>query len=253
MGTLLLLGALTAAQAPATLRTQISALNLPLPHDADDLDTPTTSGKIFRDARAVVFAYYEAAADGRLHALHVRAFDKRARTWRSVVYPQPIGSVVDIRHGGGVFYIVGHESPSGGPLLVLTDKLARRGTLDGWPMLVLKDGRLVFNRGMRHFAPTHAEVLAIYDPKHNSERTLFPRGAENERGAEQNDDNLWIDRSFGRVRSTDGGRAIEFVATTTLNRVDASNTAHRVGEPTRRHVVCDVSRPSLACRVSPVD
>ena len=139
-------------------------------------------------------------------------------------------------------------------MLVLTDKLAHRRTLDGWPMLVLRDGRLLFNRGMRHAAPTHAQVLAIYDPKSNSERTLYPRGAENDRGAEQNDDDLWVDRSFGKVRSTNNGRAVEFTSTTTLNRLDASGTtAHREGPPTKHHVVCDVSGADLMCRSSRVD
>jgi len=254
MRTLLLVCGLIASQPPATLRTQLHALNLPLPRDSAGLDTPTTSGQVFEDDRAVVLAYYEAAADGHLHALQVRKFDKRQRTWHTATFPHPIGAIIDIRRGGGVFYIVGHESPHGGPVLVLTDTLVHRRTLDGWPMLVLRDGRLLFNRGMRHAAPTHAQVLAIYDPKSNSERSLYPRGAENDHGAEQNDDDLWIDRSFGKVRSTNNGRAVEFTSTTTLNRLDASGKrAHPEGPPTRRHIVCDVSRPSLECRSSHVD
>lgn len=165
---------------PTGVRAKLVARNLPAPEDADDLDKPITS--YLDDRLGFVIAYY-ALDDNLGHDLCVRSFDKRSRTWRSITFPELVGSVLKIMRGRGYLFISGHSSPSAAPLLVLSDTFRKKRELDGWPMLVLDDGRVVFHRSMVHFAPAHAAALALYDPAADREQPLYPPPAvRNQRG-----------------------------------------------------------------------
>lgn len=164
-----------ASQAPPqSLGAALLARNLPVPRDAMDLEQPITSYSVLEDRRGFVIAYYAVEPDGLLHELRVRSFDKSTRTWRAKTFRDPIGGVIDIRRGGGHLYIAGHSTPSAAPMLVLSETLELRRELDGWPMLVLDDGRVVFHRRMVHFAPAHGGALALYNPVADQEDSLYP-------------------------------------------------------------------------------
>src|SRR6185295_11640951 len=155
------------------------------PADVVDIDRPMTSYSVSNDPDLFAIGYYEQTADGLLHELRVRALDKQSGVWRSASF-DGIGSVLAITPHKGLLYLRGHGTPSAGPLLILTGDLGERRRLDGWPELFLADGRVVFQRSMRHFAPTHAAVLAVYDPVANTERTFYPsESVANDRGLER--------------------------------------------------------------------
>lgn len=143
-------------QQPATLSTELLTRGLPVPRDAVALEKAISSYAVLDDERGFVIGYYTAEPDGMLHELHIRAFDKSTQTWRERTFSEQIGSVLSLRRGGRTIYVAGHSSPSAAPLLVLSEALDVKRTLEGWPMLVMRDGRVVFQRSMIHFAPAHA-------------------------------------------------------------------------------------------------
>jgi len=230
-----------------TLAETLDEHHVPLPGGVDGAQR-ITSFAVLDDARDFVIAYYDMAADSLLHTLHVRAFDKRTRAWRSGTF-EPIGSILKVVGGGPVFYVEGHTSPSATPLLVLTRGLRRKRELDGWPELVLADGRVVFNRSMRHFAPTHAEVLAIYDPATDRERTLYPRGTTNDRGAERVGPDIWIDRTVSEIAKGASAGTVRFRVQLQRMRLDAHQAAQPASKAEDFHAVCDLA--TLACRPQP--
>jgi hypothetical protein len=186
-----------------------------------------------------VIGFYEVHPDGMLHELHVWAFDKRRERWRSVSFPEPIGSVITIQRGGSFFYLRGHST------LVLSESLQKRHALGGWPMLVLPDGRVVFERNMVQFAPAHSAILAIYDPRSNRETSFFPRGAGSGPGPEQvPGTDLWVDRTIGRVEGGGTANTIEFVVRTKRVTIAEDDSYVDVGPQTRQRIVCDV-RPRV--------
>ena len=182
---------------PIGVRAELRARNLPAPKDADDLDKPIDSYLVLDDRQGFVIAYraYYARDDSRLHDLRIRSFDKRSRTWRSTTFPEPIGSVLRIMRGRGYLFVSGHSSPSAAPMLVLSDTLRKKRELEGWPMLVLDDGRVVFHRSMIHFSPTHAAALALYDPSRirNNPSTLGA-ASKTTAVAKSGRHGSWIDR-----------------------------------------------------------
>jgi hypothetical protein len=209
-----------------------------------------TSFSTFDDERWFAIAYYDIVSDGLLHDLQVRLFDKRHGTWRSTTR-DGIGSVLSIHRSQRLFYVEGHASPSATPLLVLDERLAEKKALDGWPKFFLPDGRLIFSRSMIHFAPTHAEVLAIYDPATNREQTFYPQHVKNDRGGEQGTGGLWVDRYFGDVRRGARAGTVEFVATSQSMRLTESQRPEAVGPEIRRRVTCVVAAPVPVCREAP--
>lgn len=233
-----------------SLGAALLARNLPVPRDAADLEQPITSYSVLDDSRGFVIAYYGIEPDGLLHELRVRSYDKRTSMWRSKTFPDPIGSVLHLRRGGGCLYISGHSSPSAAPLLVLSETLELKRELDGWPMLVLDDGRVVFHRSMIHFSPAHAGALALYDPASDREVSLYPPpDVRNERGGEKvPGTDLWIDRSITEVKYGRVG-TIEFVALEQRMRLDSRQVASPAGPERRRHVVCNVALVRPACTV----
>lgn len=237
-------------QAMPTLASELLQRGLPPPNEAAELDRPITSYSVLDDDSRFVIAYYTVESDNFLHALQVRSFDKRNRAWSSVTFPEPIGSVLGIQRHGGYVYVRGHSSPSASPLLVLHEKLELKRVLDGWPVLALADGRMVFKRSMVHFAPVHAEVLALYDPKIDRESTLYPSGSlDNERGIERvpgRTDQL-IDRSFSEIKSGDAPATVEFLVITQPIRLNAHNLGEPAGPEQRYQLLCDLAaQPS--CR-----
>jgi hypothetical protein len=240
-----------AAVQNATLGSEIARRNLPVPPAAADLDQPITSYSVLDDDGGFVIAYYGVEPDGQLHELRVRAFDARSRTWRMKQFPEPIGAVLSVQRHGGYLYLKGHSSPSATPMLVLTERLERKRELDGWPMLMLDDGRVVFQRSMVHFAPAHAGVLAVYDPKVNRESNLYPpttvgnaRGIERVRGSRH----LLVDRSFSDVKKGNTPATIDFISTVQLMRLDSGQAVEPAGPARRVSVTCDVSAPKSMCR-----
>jgi hypothetical protein len=235
---------------PIGVGAELLARNLPVPKDAADLDQPITSYSVLDDSRGFVIAYYAQEPDNILHELRVRSFDNRTRTWRSKTFPEPIGSILKIQRHAGYLYVTGHSSPSATPLVVLHETLELKRELDGWPMLMLDDGRVVFNRSMRHFAPTHAEVLALYNPAADREDSLYPApGVNNDRGFEKDPaTDLWMDRSFTDVKKGTAPGTIEFVAIEQRMRLNPQNSADPAGPVQRRLVVCNVASVRPVCR-----
>jgi hypothetical protein len=253
-----ILGALlvtAALQKPASLGAELRVRNLPVPRDAADLDRPITSYSVLDDSRGFVIAYYEENGIS-LRELHVRSYDKRTRLWRSNTFPEPIGSVLDVRRGAGHLYIAGHSSPSAAPLLVLSDALELKRELDGWPMLVLDDGRVVFQRSMVHFAPAHGGALALYDPAADREDSLYPpQGVKNERGIEEelvSGIRLLVDRSFDGVKKGKAPGTIEFLALEQRMRPNDRNGGDPAGPERRLRVVCNVAAARPVCTAQQV-
>ena len=236
------------AQREATLGSELLRRNLPVPGDAGDLDQPITSYSTLDDEMGFSIAYYGVEPDGALHELRVRTYDRSSRTWRRWTRAEPIGAVIGLQRGGRFLFLTGHSSPSAAPLLVLTETLQFKRELDGWPKLVLPDGRLVFVRSMVHFAPAHAEALAFYDPSTNRDVPLYPDpSVKNERGVEVvAGTNLWMDRSIETVKSTKGN-TIEFSAVEQHMRLDRQMKAHPAGPERRRIVVCALAQEPV-CR-----
>ena len=241
-----LLGA--ALQRPASLGAELLARNLPVPADAADLDQPITSHAVLDDAQGFVIAYYGVDPDGALHELRVRAFDRATRVWRKWTRPEPIGGVVEVQRAGRFLFVTGHSSPSAAPLLVLTATLDFKRELDGWPKLVLPDGRVVFQRSMVHFAPVHAAALALYDPATDRETSVYPDATvRNERGGERiAGTDIWMDRSIDDVKPGEHG-TITLAVVEQRMRLNREQQAAPAG-PEERFVVVCTATPSPACR-----
>lgn len=239
-------------QKPASLGSELLVRNLPVPQDAADLEQPITSYSVLDDSRGFVIAYYGLEGD-RLHELRVRSYDKRTKTWRSRTFPEPIGSVLDIRRGAGHLFVAGHSSPSAAPLLVLTDTLDLKRELDGWPMLILDDGRVVFHRSMVHFAPAHGGALALYDPSTDREDPLYPpAGTDNQRGVEMvPGTRLFVDRSLTDVKKGAAPGTIEFVAVEQRIQLNERNGGDPAGPAERLRIVCNLAGARPVCSSRP--
>ena len=252
---LLVVLVLQSAQEPAPpigVRAELLARNLPAPKDADDLDKPITSYSVLDDRQGFVIAYYAqyAVNDSRVHDdLRVRSFDKRSRTWHSTTFPEPIGSVLRIMRGRGYLFISGHSSPSASPMLVLSNTLRKKRELDGWPVLVLDDGRVVFHRSMIHFSPAHGGALALYDPVSNREQPLYPpASAKNHRGGEKvAGTDFWMDRSVDEVRKGKAPGTVELAVTEQRMRLDSHQVAQSASPEQRRIVTCNVTASPARC------
>src|SRR6266542_3682852 len=249
-GFLLVILAFTLQKAP-TFASELLQRDLPPPAGAAELDRPITSYSALDDDSRFVIAYYTVESDDLLHELRVRSFDKKSRAWRSATFKESIGSVLEIRSHGDYLYVCGHSSPSASPLLVLQEDLELKRVLDGWPVVMLDDGRVVFKRSMVHFAPAHAEVLALYDPRTDRESTVYPSGPlDNERGIERVPDTAdqWIDRSFSDIKTGDAPGTVELLVVTQRIRLNVLNAGDPVGREERYHVHCDLTETQPSCR-----
>ena len=239
-------------KAPPTIGAELLARNLPAPADLADLDQPITSYAFLDDSRGFVIAYYVRESDESLHELRVRSFDSRSRTWRSKTFAEPIGSIVKVERNAGYLYITGHSSPSATPLLVLSENLTPRRELDGWPVLMLEGGRVIFHRSMAHFAPAHAGALALYDPAADREDSLYPpAAAKNERGIEMmpGSTKRFVDRSFVDVKTGKAGGTVEFVAVEQPMGLNKENGGEPVGDKQRRLIICRVDSSPAVCEL----
>jgi len=225
--------------------------DVPLPSGVDGRQAITSFAVIDEDRQFAV-AYYELQPDrSRPERLHVRRFDKARRTWASATF-DGIGSVLAFERHGGLFFLQGHSSPSNGPLLVVAPDLRLRRTMSGWIVFALPDGRVVFHRGMRHFVPTQAAILAIYDPATNRDVSFYPAGADNDLGAETvPGTDLWMDRSIGEVTSTTKGRTIEFTVTEQRMRLTAQQHPDPAGAKETFRVICSMTGRRPVCRRQP--
>lgn len=254
LGLLVLLLCQSVPKAPPAIgvRAEVLSHSLPLPKDGADLDRPITSYSVLDDKRGFVIAYYAQEPDSRLHELRVRAFDRRAGSWRLKTFPEPIGSILKVERHAGYLYITGHSSPSATPLLVLSETLERKRELDGWPVLMLDDGRVVYHRSMVHFAPAHAAALALYDPVADRLDPVYPPAeAANERGIEKvRGTDLFVERSFTDIKKGKEPRTIEFVATEQQIRLTPDNRGEPATPQQRRLVACNVAASPPVCAAS---
>jgi hypothetical protein len=235
---------------PTGLGAELLNRNLPAPKDVADLDTPITSYSVLDDSRGFVIAYYHREADNSLHELRVRSFDSRTRTWRSTVFADPIGAILKVQRNAGYLYVTGHDSPSATPTLVLSEDLTLKRELDGWPVLMLEGGRVIFERSMVHFAPAHAGALALYDPAAGREESLYPpAAAKNARGVEMipGSARVFVDRSVLDVKSGSAGGTVEFVAIEQPIRLNKENGGEPDGDKQPRLVVCRVTVSPAVC------
>ena len=238
----------SAPKTPASVGAELLARNLPVPKDAADLDEPITSYSVLDDRQGFVIAYYGQEPDGLLHELRVRSFDARTRTWRSKTFPEPIGSILKIDRNASVIYVNGHSSPSATPTLVLSANLEVKRELDGWPVLMLDDGRMVFQRSMVHFAPAHGGALALYDPVADREVSLYPPPeANNERGVEAGGTGLLMDRVISAVKLGKAPGTLEFQVVEQPMQVTRENRGEAAGPERRRLVVCNVDASPPVC------
>lgn len=241
-----LLGAVV--QTGGTLGGELLRRSLPVPSDAGDLEQRMTSYATLDDERGFAIAYYGVEPDGMLRELRVRTYETAARTWRKWTRAEPIGSVTRLHRGGRFLFVTGHTSPSASPLLVLTETLELKRELDGWPELVLPDGRVFFVRSMIHFAPAHASALALYDPSTDREVSVYPNAAvTNERGGETvPGTNLWLDRTIEAVKLAEDG-SITFRVIEQRVRLDREQRGIPVGPEERATVVCTIDTPRPVC------
>jgi hypothetical protein len=236
-----------------TLGSELAKHTFPAPADATDLDREITSYDVFDGSDSFVIAYYLVEADGLLHDLHVRAFDKRAGAW-TYGNTEGIGSVIRIQRAAGFVYVTGHSSPSAAPTLVLDQDLKVRNTLDGWLEMILGDGRVVFQRSMTHFQPAHAALLAIYNPQTRTEQTFYPAaGANNDRGFEwvSQDRRVVVDRILSEFVTGPRGH-IRFNVVTQQIQV-MQDGSRPLDAPRRFQVVCNVVVRVPTCAEGPVE
>jgi hypothetical protein len=96
-------------------------------------------------------------------------------------------------------------------------------------VLVLGDGRVVFERSMIHFSAAHAAALALYDPRSDVDQALYPDASvKNHRGAERVEvTDLWVERSMSKPVEGNGNgpQTIEFTVTTQRMRLDDQQLA----------------------------
>jgi hypothetical protein len=238
-------------QPPPTVGRELLIRTLPVPLDAADLDQPITSYSTLEDERGFAIAYYGVEPDGMLHELRVRTYDAAGRKWRTWTQREPIGSVTRLNRGGRFLFVTGQASPSASATLVLTDTLELKRQLDGWPELVLPDGRLFFVRSMVHFAPAHASALGLYDPATDREVAVYPDASvKNERGGEKMPGtDRWMDRSIEAVKRRQDG-TIEFRVIERRLRLDREQRGIPAGPEERATVICTIDTPQPVCRRS---
>jgi hypothetical protein len=236
---LLALGSPQAGGNWPTLAAELAERAVPLPAGVDG-SRQITSFSEFDDDHWFVIGYYDLRADATLRTLHVRAFNRRSKQWRSAIFDE-VGAVLELTHHGRLFYVRGHSSPSSSPLLVLGENLTLKRQQEGWVKWTVDDGRVIFERGMVHFAPAHSAVLAVYNPRTNRDDSFYPAAAGRDRTPEfERDTNEWIDRTIGEVKNGPAVHTIAFTVTIQRVRVGEDNLSLPIGAPTRQRVTCSV-------------
>jgi hypothetical protein len=131
------------------------------------------------------------AGEGQSARLHATRFERGAQTWTTAPLEwsaSTAGSGARIRglddwcrsqlaiaRFPGGFVLRAHINPSAECTVVLGKDLAVRGVLAGWPVAMLADGRIVYQRNQVHFASVHPVALALFDPRRPGDVTVYPR------------------------------------------------------------------------------
>jgi hypothetical protein len=169
--------------------------------DFADADRQITSFEVRADPDWFAIAYYWHTGTGLLpDELRLRTWDRTTGKWRVAEFGEEQrqgGSPVRMARAGGRIYLDLHLTPSAGRLLVLTEDLEIKRRIAGWSSLILRDGRVVYENNMVHFAPYHPGSVSLYDPRSDRETRLFPAHPDPELPRRPA-----IDRSIGEIRQT---------------------------------------------------
>jgi hypothetical protein len=200
----------------------------------DDRDRRITSYEVYDEGEWFAIAYYWDAAS--LDLLRFGVYNRRVRGWKSTTLPGDWGSITRVNRSEQWWYVSGHWSPSAAPTLVLSTDLKVRRALKGWPELILRDGRVVYQNNMPHFSPAYPGSLSVYDPRADRDARLFPVKPDIARG------NLWMDRTISDVQRIGTGVAFNAVE----QRVRAVENRGAPDGPSRQlHITCDLD--TLKC------
>jgi hypothetical protein len=226
-----------------TLAEELARHGVPITSAIDDGSKRITSYDILDSADWFGIGYYWLQEDGRLpQEVRIRTYDKAGKLWRSIVIPERLGSILHFRRHFGLFYVTGHYSPSASPTLVLNVELERVQFINGWPELLLPDGRVIFQDSVVHFAPAHPGTLSIYDPARDGVRLLYPETPYNGTGLEL------VNRRFGEL-TWDVKRHVVVVPVTESTVTIQPDNRGAEGPERRSTVACDLSPPRPRCTV----
>src|SRR5512144_2590518 len=151
------------------------------------LDQPLQAYQVLDDERDLVVVYVAKPPVAPL--LQAVRFERAMRRWTAapldwrVASDRPrlnalepewcrSGFVIDRFPGG--YLLRAHINPSAECTVVLGPDLSVRGVLAGWPVAILADGRLVYQRNQVHFASFHPVALALWDGGRAAETALYP-------------------------------------------------------------------------------
>ena len=209
----------------------------------DDADRRITSFDVKSEPSWFGIAYYW--YDGELlpSELRVRTLDRVTGAWRHATLDARSlngGSAVGLARAGRWIYLDLHITPSAGALVVLTEDLVVKHKLAGWSSLVLRDGRVIYENNMVHFAPYHPAAASLFDPSTGTDQHLYPAGPiEPPISAPQ-------DRSIARIVQTGAQRIAISVTEQDLRWRDNTRT-EPVGPERKLTVSCDLSGPKPRC------
>lgn len=180
----------TCSESPGARLSQVLACySLPAgPAIKATLRTPITSYAAVADNDSFIIGYYLHQQDGYLRPpLFIAHYSKLRRQWRQIELAQfnaesgdgrsvsCLGSVMEIWPVPNGYYLRTHLNPSAGCLLVLSSDLRLKKVLYGWPLLYFRDGLLIYQRSMVHFAPTHPLEIRTWNPSTDREQTIYPQ------------------------------------------------------------------------------
>jgi hypothetical protein len=174
-----------------TLRQALVAKHLPVEGaKLPNLDKNITSGAELDDANQFVIAYYLDDGSGLLNPpIFLDRYDRKREVWTSAALGDAktklvdikvdcFGSILNIKATGTRLLLHTHINPSAGCLLVLSADFHLEVGLYGWLVGRVGEDTLIYHRSQRHFAPVHAEEIALYDLRAKREVNLFPRNPD---------------------------------------------------------------------------
>jgi hypothetical protein len=180
----LALGA-AATAGPATLADLLRDRGLQPPVGLADMDRPLAHHVVSQDAGETVIIYDAADPRAPASVVALRAGPARARfTRRPLVWPPPRPGDLDpetcrridrVRRHAGAILVTAHINPSAECTLILGRDLGLQAILSGWPVAMLPDGRIVYQRNQVHFAAFHPLGLNLFDPTRLTDIPLYPR------------------------------------------------------------------------------
>lgn len=234
----------------ATLRQELQKHRIPA-DDFADVDREISSYAVQADPDWFAIAYYWSTGTGLLpDELRIRTFDRKTGVWRYATVragDRDGGSVLRIARGPGVIYLDLHINPSAGQLLVLREDLSIKRRIAGWSSLILRDGSVIYENNMVHFAPFHAGSVSWYDPASGRDLLLFPFEADGDLTKNP------LDRSIAAIEQVDAHRIwINVVEQNLRWNLDSAAHATLPAGPERRfRVACVVTPPKPRCALNP--